>query len=71
MINLIEKHLNIAPDLQISSHHKEALMQYLNVNELLVDCLNSASQAVRSHIEETLLLPIAEIREIEKQRGIK
>jgi len=71
LINLIEKHLNIAPDLQISSQHKEALMQYLNVNRLLVDSLGSASEAVRSYIEDTLLLPIDEIREIEKQRGMK
>ncbi len=71
LIKLIEKHLNIAPDLQISSQHKEALMQYLNVNRLLVDSLGSASEAVRSYIEDTLLLPIDEIREIEKQRGIK
>jgi len=65
LINLIEKHLNIAPDWQISSQQKEALTQYLNVNRLLVDCLNSASETVRSHIEDTLLLPIAEI---EKRR---
>jgi hypothetical protein len=70
LIKLIEKHLNVAPDLQISSQQKEALMQYLNVNRLLVDCLNSASETVRSHIEDTLLLPIDEIREIERQRGI-
>jgi hypothetical protein len=40
------------------------LQQYYYANLLLVDCLNNNSDvipAVRSHIEDTLLLPIAEI----------
>jgi len=55
---------NIGQDWQFSSLQKELLEQYYDVNKLLVDCLNSGckvSPEVRSHIEDTLLLPIAEI----------
>jgi predicted NACHT family NTPase len=58
------KHRNIGHDWQFSEQQKELLEQYFNANLLLVDCLNSdsnVSSTVRSHIEETLLLPIAEI----------
>jgi predicted NACHT family NTPase len=58
------KQRNIGHDWQFSDQQKELLKQYYKANKLLVDCLNSASSmtpAVRSHIEETLLLPIAEI----------
>jgi hypothetical protein len=53
---------------QFSNDQKKLLQQYYDVNKLLVDCLNNASDLslkVRSHIEDTLLLPIAEI---EKRR---
>ncbi|MBC6431038.1 AAA family ATPase [Nostoc sp. HG1] len=40
---------------------EELLRQYHEACLLLVDCLNSASEKMRSHIEDTLLLPIAEI----------
>jgi hypothetical protein len=46
-------------------------MQYYDANELLVACLNSGclvSNRVREEIEETLLLPIAEI---ENRRGAR
>ncbi|MGL4502491.1 MAG: NACHT domain-containing protein, partial [Planktothrix sp.] len=51
----------------------ELLVEYCNANQLLLDCLNSdcdVSQDVREEIEETLLLPIAEIekRKIEKRK---
>jgi predicted NACHT family NTPase len=55
-------------DWQFSEQQIELLMQYYYANVLLVDCLNSdcsVSCEVRSHIEDTLLLPIAEI---EKRR---
>jgi hypothetical protein len=54
-----------------NKQQEESLRQYQEACQLLVDCLNNASDTVRSHIEDTLLLPIAEIREIEKHRGIK
>jgi predicted NACHT family NTPase len=59
------KQRNIGHDWQFSDQQKELLKQYYNANKLLVDCLNTSSNVtpvVRSHIEETLLLPIAEIQ---------
>jgi predicted NACHT family NTPase len=56
---------NIGHDWQLSDQQKKVLRQYYDANKLLVDCLNSScnvTPAVRSHIEETLLLPIAEIQ---------
>ena len=62
------EHRNIGHDWQFSKEQKELLKQYYDANKLLVDCLNSScnvTPAVRSHIEDTLLLPIVEI----EQRG--
>lgn len=53
--------INIIADWQFSEEERQQLRQYYDANRLLVDCLNSASDEVRSHIEDTLLLPIAEI----------
>jgi len=55
---------NIGHDWQFSYQQMKGLRQYYDANKLLVDCLNRAAHvtpAVRSQIEETLLLPIAEI----------
>jgi predicted NACHT family NTPase len=55
---------NIGHDWQFSEHQKSLLKQYYDANKLLVYCLNSGcnvSPAVRQEIEETLLLPIANI----------
>ena len=55
---------NIGHDWQFSYQQKQLLNHYYKANKLLMDCLKSASNVtpeVRSHIEETLLLPIAEI----------
>lgn len=63
------KHRNIGYDWQFSKQQKELLEQYYYANKLLVDCLNSdcyVSRKVRSQIEDTLLLPIAEI---ERRKG--
>jgi hypothetical protein len=68
------QHRNTRHDRSFSKHQEELLWKYYDANKLLVDCLNNTagvSPEVRSHIEDTLLLPIAEIREIERQRGIK
>ena len=54
------QHRNIGHDWQFSEQQVQVLKQYYNANKLLVDCLNSscnATPAVRSQIEETLLLP--------------
>jgi predicted NACHT family NTPase len=58
------EHRNIGHDWQFSDSQKERLQKYYDANKLLVDCLNSdcyVSREVRQEIEETLLLPIAEI----------
>ncbi len=55
---------NIGHDWHFSYQQMKGLRQYYDANKLLVDCLNRAAQVtpvVRSQIEETLLLPIAEI----------
>lgn len=58
------KYRMIGKNWQFSENQKELLTQYYDANKLLVDCLNSSSSIndeVREEIEETLLLPIAEI----------
>jgi predicted NACHT family NTPase len=62
--NVLIEHRNIGHDWQFSDEQKKLLQQYYGANKLLVDCLNSdcyVSREVRQEIEETLLLPIAEI----------
>jgi predicted NACHT family NTPase len=62
---------NIGHDWQFSDTQKKQLQQYYDANKLLVDCLNTdcyVSREVRQEIEETLLLPIAEIQK-RQQRG--
>jgi transcriptional regulator with XRE-family HTH domain len=61
------EHRNIRLDLQLqlSIEQWQILHEYYDANRLLVDCLNSSYQVsnkFRSHIEDTLLLPIAEIK---------
>jgi len=58
------KHRNLGHNWQFSSQQRDALKQYYDANQLLVDCLNSncyVTRTVREEISETLLLPIAEI----------
>ncbi|GAB1539955.1 hypothetical protein NUACC21_26240 [Scytonema sp. NUACC21] len=58
------EHRNIGHDWQLSDVQKQLLQQYYDANGLLVNCLNSdcyISYEVRQEIEETLLLPVAEI----------
>ncbi len=55
---------NIGHDWQFSEQQKSLLRKYYDANKLLVDCLKigcNVSPAVRQEIEETLLLPIANI----------
>jgi predicted NACHT family NTPase len=55
---------NIGHNWHFTDQQKAALKHYYNANMLLVDCLNRDSyglRTVRSQIENTLLLPIAEI----------
>lgn len=66
------EHRNIGHDWQFSTSQKEQLQQYYEANKLLIDCLNSesyVSREVRQEIEDSLLLPIAEIeRRFPRQR---
>jgi len=59
---------DVGHDWQFSDRQNQLLQQYYDANQLLVDCLNSASYInpnLRQEIEDTLLLPIAKI---EKRR---
>lgn len=58
---MLIKYRNIGHDWKFTERQRYLVQQYYNANKLLVDCLNKASGKVRSHIEDTLLLPIAEI----------
>ncbi len=63
---VIIKHRNVGHDWQFSERQKELLNQYHNANLLLISFLNSdcyVSREVRQQIEDTLLLPIAEIKQ--------
>jgi len=54
------KYRNISHNWQFNVQQRKALQQYRDVNNLLVDCLKSASymtQAVREEIETSMLLP--------------
>nr|WP_277879363.1 NACHT domain-containing protein [Coleofasciculus sp. FACHB-712] len=67
----IIKHQNVGHNWNFNPEQKQLLQCYCNANKLLVDCLHSGcvvSDRVREEIEETLLLPIAEI---ENRRGIR
>ena len=57
-------------DSRFNDQQKKLLQQYYKANKLLIDCLNSScavSDEVRQEIEETLLLPIAEIEKRQQQ----
>ncbi len=62
---LMIEHRYIGHDWQLSEQQNELLQQYYDANKLLAECLNSSgcqvSPQMREEIEETLLLPIAEI----------
>jgi hypothetical protein len=61
---VIIKYRKIGDNWQFSESQKLLLQQYYDANKLLINCLNSncdISPKVRQEIEETLLLPIAEI----------
>ncbi|MBD2087097.1 NACHT domain-containing NTPase [Trichocoleus sp. ST-U3] len=63
------KYRNIDHDWQFSKQQRELFNQYYDANLLLVKCLNSdcyVSREVRQEIEDTLLLPIAEIEKRKK-----
>jgi len=60
------KYRNIGQDWQFSDQQRKLLREYYEANKLLVDCLHSTANvalAVRQEIEDTLLLPVAEIEQ--------
>ncbi len=62
--SLMLRDRNIGHQWQFSEQQKELLKQYYAAKHLLVDCLNNrieVTATVREKIEETLLLPIADI----------
>jgi predicted NACHT family NTPase len=63
-------HRNIGHDWQFTEAQKQLLQKYYDANLLLVECLNSdcyISRPIRQEIEDTLLLPIAEIEKRKTQ----
>ncbi|MEH2294943.1 NACHT domain-containing NTPase [Nostoc sp.] len=67
---VIMSYRSIDSDWQFSKHQKGLLNKYYHANLLLVDCLNSdcyVNREVREQIEDTLLLPIAEIKQRQQQ----
>ncbi|MBH8576778.1 NACHT domain-containing NTPase [Nostocaceae cyanobacterium CENA369] len=61
---------NIGYEWNFSDEQKDLIKQYYDANRFLVDCLNSdcyVSREVRQQIEDTLLLPIAEIQKRQQQ----
>lgn len=59
---------HIGHSFQFTDAQKQKLRQYYDANKLLVDCLNSdcyVTKATRQEIEDTLLLPLAEIQKRE------
>ncbi|MBD2098824.1 NACHT domain-containing NTPase [Trichocoleus sp. FACHB-591] len=69
--SVVIENCDIGHNWQLSEQQQQLLRQYYDANELLVDCLNSdcyVSREVRQEIEDTLLLPIAEL---EKYKAAK
>ncbi|MBE9099067.1 NACHT domain-containing protein [Vacuolonema iberomarrocanum] len=65
------EHRNIGHDWQFSPAQRERLEKYYEANKLLVECLKSncyVTRGVREEIENTLLLPIAEIERRKAQK---
>ena len=63
--SLMVKHSNIGHNWQFNERQKKLLKHYYNVNTIMIDCLSNdcyINREVRQEIEDTLLLPIADIR---------
>lgn len=62
--NILIEYRNMGHNWHLNQQQKQLLEQYYEANLLLLKCLNTdcnVSPKVRSHIEDTLLLPITEI----------
>jgi predicted NACHT family NTPase len=69
---IMVKFRNIGHNWDLEPEERELLEKYYNANKLLVDCLNSGcsvNNEVREAIEDTLLLPIAEIEKRQREKA--
>ena len=59
------KDRNIGHDWGLTKEEKESFLEYVNANNLLLDCLennnNYITRGVREEIESTLYLPFKEV----------
>lgn len=72
MQSVMIQYCNIGHDWQFHLKQIRKLGRYFRANQLLMDCLNSdcyVSRSLREEIEETLLLPIAEIERRKKEKA--
>jgi hypothetical protein len=63
---LLIKYRNIGHEWHFNDEQKELFKQYYDTHKLLISCLKSdcyVSREVRQQIEDTLLLPIADIKQ--------
>ena len=70
--SIMLKFRNIGHNWDLEPEEIELLEKYYNANKLLVDCLNSGcsvNNEVREAIEDTLLLPIAEIEKRKREKA--
>ncbi len=65
--NAVINHRKIGDNWLFCNEQKKVLEQYYIGNNLLVSCFSSASSPVREKIENTLLLPIAEIKRLQAE----
>jgi hypothetical protein len=64
-LSILQEYQNIGHNWEFNDSQKQLLRSYYYANQLLIDCLNHNSCAnaeVRQEIEDTLLLPITEIK---------
>jgi NACHT domain len=68
---ILNNHRDLGNSWQPHQKQKEILQNYYDANKLLMDCLNisdSVSNDIRREIEDTLLLPIAEIEKRKREK---
>jgi len=69
---ILNNHRDLGNSWQPHQNQKEILQNYYGANKLLMDCLNitaSVSDEIRREIEDTLLLPIAEIEKRKQEKA--
>ena len=72
--NMLIEHCNVGHDWQFTNMQVQNIRQYYHASVTLVQCLNSScniSDKLRKCIEETLLLPIAEIEKCDCKKQIE